>query len=318
MKILITGVAGFIGFSSAISLLKKKNIIYGIDSLDKYYSTKLKKIRLNKLKSKKKFYFYKIDLTNKKKINNFFSNKKIDLIIHCAAQAGVRYSFQNPNKYIDSNFFGFLNLVLAAKENNVKKIIYASSSSVYGDAKRLPVNEKDKLSKKNIYAVTKKLNEDTAELYSKLDSINFIGLRFFTIFGEWGRPDMLIFKIFKSHIKNKVIKINNFGNHYRDFTYIGDAVNIIDKLVKKKFTGHHIFNICSNNPINVLDLIRDFKTKYNLKIKYISQHKADVLNTHGSNSKIKKYLKIKSFTNFYKAFDKTYNWYIKNKIYNIS
>jgi len=318
MNIFITGVAGFIGFNSAMSLLKKNNTVYGIDIFDKYYSTKLKLGRLKKLKSSKNFHFKKIDLKNKTKLFNFFKNKKIDLILHYAAQPGVRYSFVNPSKYIDTNFFGFLNLVMAAKKNNVKKIIYASSSSVYGDSKKLPVNENSVLSKKNIYAVTKKLNEDTAELYSKLTNINFIGLRFFTIFGEWGRPDMLIFKIFNAQINQKTLHLNNYGNHYRDFTYIEDAINIVDKVIKKKLTGHHVFNICSNNPINIDDIINNFKSKYKIKIKYKSLHKADVLNTHGNNLKIKKLLNVKSFTNFYKAFYKTFEWYKKNRIYKIS
>lgn len=157
MNILITGVAGFIGFNSAISLLKNKNNVFGIDIIDKYYSSKLKLKRLEKLKLNKKFKFKKIDLKNRQKLFNFLKNKKIDVILHFAAQPGVRYSFINPSKYIDTNFFGFLNLVLAARKNKIKKIIYSSSSSVYGDSKNLPVNEKTKLSKKNIYAVTKKI-----------------------------------------------------------------------------------------------------------------------------------------------------------------
>ena len=318
MNIFITGVAGFIGFNSAMSLLKKNSTVYGIDIFDKYYSTKLKLARLKKLKSNKNFHFKKVDLKNKTKLFNLFKNKKIDLILHYAAQPGVRYSFVNPSKYIDTNFFGFLNIVMAAKKNNVKKIIYASSSSVYGDSKKLPVNENSVLSKKNIYAVTKKLNEDTAELYSKLTNINFIGLRFFTIFGEWGRPDMLIFKIFNAQINQETLHLNNYGNHYRDFTYIEDAINIVDKVIKKKLTGHHVFNICSNNPINIDDIINNFKSKYKIKIKYKSLHKADVLNTHGNNLKVKKLLNVKSFTNFYKAFYKTFEWYKKNRIYKIS
>lgn len=318
MNILITGVAGFIGFNSAISLLKNKNNVFGIDNIDKYYSSKLKFKRLKKLKLNKKFRFQKIDLKNKKKLFNFLKNKKIDVILHFAAQPGVRYSFINPSKYIDTNFFGFLNLVLAAKKNNIKKIIYSSSSSVYGDSKNLPVNEKTELSKKNIYAVTKKLNEDTAELYSKLTGIDFIGLRFFTIFGEWGRPDMFIFKIFNAQVKKQTLNVNNYGNHFRDFTYIQDVTKILDKLIKKKIVGHHIFNVCSNNPINIHDIINNFKKKYKIKIKYKSLHKADVLNTHGNNSKIKNLLKIKSFTNFYKAFYRTYEWYKENKIYKIT
>ena len=318
MRILITGAAGFLGFCSAVSLLKKEHIIYGIDSFDNYYSIKLKKKRIKELKNYKNFYFKRIDISKKKKLENFLNNKKIDVVIHFAAQAGVRYSYINPSKYISANFFGFLNLILASKKNKIKKIIYASSSSVYGDSKTLPVDERSKLNKKNIYSVTKCLNEDTAKLYNKLYGINFVGLRFFTIFGEWGRPDMLIFKIFKSQIEKKILKINNYGNHYRDFTYIGDVRNIINRLVYKKINGHEIFNLCSNNPISILDLIKNFKKNYNLKVKFTPLHKADVINTHGNNKKIKKFLKIKKFSNFYTSFYKTFDWYKKNKINKIS
>ena len=318
MKILITGAAGFIGSCSAVSLLEKGHTIYGIDSFDSYYSVKFKKKRIKKLKNYKNFYFKRIDLNKKKELEIFIKNKKINLVIHLAAQAGVRYSYENPAKYIDSNFFGFLNLVLVSKKNKINKIIYASSSSVYGDSKILPVNEKSKLNKKNIYSVTKCLNEETAKLYSNLYNINFVGLRFFTIFGEWGRPDMLIFKIFKSQIEKKVLKINNHGNHYRDFTYIDDVTKIINKLVYKKINGHEIFNLCSNNPISILDIIKNFKKKYNIKIKFASLHKADVINTHGNNQKIRKFLKIKKLSNFYRSFYKTFEWYKKNKINKIS
>jgi UDP-glucuronate 4-epimerase len=317
MNILITGVAGFIGFNAAKDLIIKKHRVLGLDNLDNYYSLKIKKTRLKNLKKYKNFFFYKIDLTNKKKLILFFKNKKIDLIIHLAAQAGVRYSFINPNKYVDNNFFGFLNLILCARENKVKKIIYASSSSVYGDCKKLPVNENANLDTKNIYAVTKKLNEDTAELYSKLSYIKFVGLRFFTIFGEWGRPDMLIFKIFKSYFSKKILHVNNYGNHYRDFTYIEDVIKILNKLITKKINKHEIFNVCSNNPINISDLIDNFSQKYQLKKKFIKLHKADVINTHGNNIKIKKFLKLKKFSNFYHSFYKTFKWYKENKIYKI-
>ena len=317
MKILITGVAGFIGYNIAADLLNNNHYVYGLDNLDNYYSIKIKKKRLINLNKNKKFFFTKIDLNNKRKLDNYFNKKKFEIVIHLAAQAGVRYSFENPEKYINSNFFGFLNLVLCSRENNVKKIIYASSSSIYGDSKKLPVSENHQLSTKNIYAVTKKLNENTAELYSNLTNIKFIGLRFFTIFGEWGRPDMLIFKIFKSHFTKKKLYINNFGNHSRDFTYIGDVIKIIKKLIFKNLSKHTIFNICSNNPININNLIKNFSKNYKLNTKFIKLHKADVINTHGSNKKIKKQLHLKSFSKFYKAFYNTFEWYKKNKIYKI-
>ena len=314
MKILVTGVAGFIGFSISNFLLKRKYKIYGIDNLDNYYSIDFKKKRLEELRKYNNFYFKNFDLNNKKKLNKFLEKKNIKIIIHLAAQAGVRYSFENPKKYIDSNFFGFLNLVLCSKKHKINKIIYASSSSVYGDSKSLPVSERSELKSKNIYSASKILNENTAELYSKLFNINFVGLRFFTIFGEWGRPDMLIYKLFKSHLNRNKIKINNFGNHYRDFTYIGDVNKILYKLIKSKVSGHKIYNISSNKPINIKKLVNKFEKLYDLNKQYVKLHKADVLNTHGNNKKILNKLKVSFSKDFYKNLFNTFKWYRQNKI----
>ncbi len=311
MNILITGVAGFLGFSIANHLIKKNNI-FGIDNFDKYYSPFYKKKRIIELKKYKNFVFLNADINNKKKINLFIKNKKINLIMHFAAQAGVRYSFINPIKYTEVNILGFLNIVEIAKINKIKNVIYASSSSVYGESRVFPNSEKDNIKPKNIYSISKKINEDTASLYSNVFNINFIGLRFFTIYGEWGRPDMLIFKMFKSFFTNKKLNINNFGNHYRDFTYIGDVIKIIDKLINKKFIGHNIFNVCSNNPQNILKIIKFFQNKQKIKTKLIGLNKADVFKTHGDNYKIKKFLKIKKFTSFSVGFNKTFIWYKKN------
>ena len=195
MKIIITGVAGFIGFNLAKKLLQKKNTIYGIDNLDNYYSVSYKKKRLKELKKFKNFYFKKIDII---KINKkHFKNIKIDTVVHLAAQAGVRYSFNRPAKYIDTNIIGFLNLIKFSNQKKIKKILYASSSSVYGDSINFPLKESENLNPKNIYGISKKINEKTAELYSKIYKMNFIGLRFFTVFGEWGRPDMFMMKYLK-------------------------------------------------------------------------------------------------------------------------
>ena len=317
MKILITGVAGFIGFNLAEYLIKKKYTIYGLDNFDSYYSIALKKKRLTILNKNKNFIFSKVDIVNEKNLNNFFKNKKIDLIIHLAAQAGVRYSYENPSKYIDTNIFGFLNLIEQAKKRKIKKIMYASSSSVYGDNRNFPLKEHEELNPKNIYAVSKKLNEETAEMYHKIYGINFIGLRFFTIYGEWGRPDMFMFKLFKAFFLKRTFYLNNYGNHLRDFTYIGDAVKIIDKLIQKRTIGNYIFNVCSNNPQNILKIVNKFNKKNKTAVKMINMHKADVLKTHGNNSKINKFLKYKIFSNFDIFFDKTFKWYKENKIYNI-
>jgi len=244
MKVLITGTAGFIGFNLANHLLKNNYKVIGIDNFDKYYSIALKKKRLSILKKNKNFDFVKLDINNKKKLKVFFKGKKINIIINLAAQAGVRYSFENPTKYVDVNILGFLNLVEEAKNNNIKKFVYASSSSIYGDSTNFPLRENEKLNPKNIYAVSKKINEEIAEMHQKIDKIKFIGLRFFTVYGEWGRPDMFMLKLFKAHMTNKTFFLNNYGNHLRDFTYIGDVVKAVGKLIKKNFIKHEVFNIC--------------------------------------------------------------------------
>ncbi len=315
-NILITGVAGFIGFNTANALSKIYNV-YGIDNLDNYYSKKIKIKRLKELKKNKNFLFKNINIVNLKKLSNFISSKKIQVIIHFAAQAGVRYSYINPEKYLNNNILGFLNIIWSAKKNEVKKIIYASSSSVYGDNKSYPLNESIFLKPKNIYAVSKMLNEQTAELYQQITNIKFIGIRFFTIFGEWGRPDMFLFKLFKAFKLKKEIELNNFGKHERDFTYIGDVIKILKKLITKKTYKHEIINICSNNPKNILEIVNNFRKKRNLKTKLINLHKADVIKTHGDNKKIKKFLKINKFSDFNKSFLKTFEWYRKNNFHKL-
>ncbi len=315
MNILITGVAGFIGYNFASFFLKKGNKVYGIDNFDKYYSVGLKKKRIRILRQKKNFFFDKIDIVNKNRLSNYFKIKKIDTIIHLAAQAGVRYSFKNPEKYIDVNIFGFLNLIEEAKKNKITKIIYASSSSAYGESNKFPLKESEKLNPKNIYGVSKMINEEIAELYQRIYKINFIGLRFFTIYGEWGRPDMFMSKLFKSYMTKDVFYLNNYGNHLRDFTYIGDAVQIVVKLMRKKFNEHEVFNICSSKPINIYNVVKNFRKNRKVKVKLIGINKADILKTHGSNTKIKKHVSNIVFSNFYKAFYKTFNWYKKNEIH---
>ncbi len=315
MRVLITGVAGFIGTNLSLHYLEKRHKVYGIDNFDKYNSLDLKKFRLRILKKQKNFIFKKIDITDRDDLFKYFKNKKIDLIIHLAGQAGVRYSLLNPKKYINNNIIGFLNIVFSAKKYNIKKIIYASSSSVYGDSKKFPSKETDKLKQKNIYAVSKKLNEKIAEVYSKLTQIKFIGLRFFTIYGEFGRTDMFLFKLFKSSFNKDIFKINNFGNHLRDFTYIKDVNEIVYKLSFKNLGKNEIFNICSNNPKNIFKIVKYFKKENDVRVHLVNKHKADILKTHGDNSKLIKKIKFDNFTNINKEIFKIYDWYKRNKIY---
>jgi len=317
MKILVTGVAGFIGFSIAENFLKKGFVVYGIDNFDSYYSIKLKKLRIINLKKYKNFIFYKFDLNNKKKLKFFFKNKKFDYVFHMAAQAGVRYSYFNPKKYINTNILMFINLLNLLKKKIPKNIFYASSSSVYGNSSDFPLKENKVLAPINIYGVSKKINEVTADFFRRIYKFNIVGLRFFTVYGEWGRPDMFVMKLFKCKLENSKFYLNNNGKHERDFTYIGDVIKILNRIFKKKFVEVKILNICSNKPINIKKIIRSNNLLNKIKINYISKNKADVLKTHGSNSKVKKISSFKKFLDFNEGLKKTYNWYLKYRINNI-
>jgi UDP-glucuronate 4-epimerase len=312
-KFLINGACGFIGFNLTIKLLEKSFIVFGIDNLDNYYSVKLKRRRLRELQKYKNFIFYKSDINNSKSLEKIFSNKKPDIIIHLAAQAGVGYSFKNPLKYIDTNIRGYINLLEICKKYKPKKIFSASSSSVYGDSKKFPLTENTSINPKNLYGLSKKTGEAISEIYSKNYNLNIICLRFFTVFGEWGRPDMVMLKILDSAFNNKIFYLNNFGNHTRDFTYIGDLTDNLIKLfnskIKKKF---EIINICSNKPVKLTYIINYIENKTR-KINIIKRklQKADIVKTHGSNLRLKKYVKKISFTNTNQAIDKTINWFSK-------
>ena len=322
MNILITGCAGFIGFhlSEFLSKKYKKSKIIGFDNINNFYSPILKKMRIKELKKNKNFYFKKIDLENKKKLENIFKKNKIKIVIHLAAQAGVRDSLKMPNSYFKSNFIGFMNIVAASNKNMVKKFIFASSSSVYGDKKKFPLKENMNISPKNIYAATKKINEDIANDLSKISNMKMIGLRFFTVYGKFGRPDMFIFKFLNSLLNNKKFYLFNKGNHYRDYTHIDDVVNIIINLIKKKITRKfQIFNICSNNPIDLNKLVKFISNFLNIKPKIIKKKRnsIEVLKTHGDNKKILSFLKIKLRKNIFFELPTIIDWYKKNQIWKL-
>lgn len=310
MSILITGSAGFIGYHFAKYFLEKNIKVIGIDNLNNYYSPKLKKIRLLILKKNKNFIFYKKDILDFKSLKQIFINHNITAIYHFAAQAGVRYSILHPRKYLDSNIKGFFNILEMCKDFHIKKLYYASSSSVYGDLKTFPLNENYYTKPKNFYSFSKKTNEDMAEIYSRLYKFKAIGLRFFTVFGEFGRPDMFIFKLLDCFYKKKVFKLNNYGNHTRDFTYINDAVDMVVKINVKNISLHEVYNVCSNRPINLKKIIQIIYNYSSLpKIKKVSFQQADSLKTHGDNFKILKNTKFKNFTNINLALKNTIHWY---------
>ena len=315
MKILVTGCAGFVGYHLCKRLLKNKDHkIYGVDNLNNYYSLGLKKLRLKKIRIKKNFFFYKIDKSNFKKLKSIFKKNKFDIIINLAAQAGVRYSISNPKAYFNSNISGFFNLAELSRIYGIKKIFYASSSSVYGEKKKFPLNEREIVNPKNIYSLSKKNNEDVAQIYSNYYNINFVGLRLFTIYGDWGRPDMLIIKYITAAVKNKKFYLNNYGKHFRDFTHINDVVNNILILMKKNFKKKHmIFNICSNNPVSLKFILKLLDKEFG-KPKIIKRTKqlADVYKTHGDNKKLISVTKYKNFVDIKVGLIEVINWAKEN------
>ena len=312
-NVVVTGCCGFIGFSLSQKLLNNKNIkVIGLDTINDYYDVNLKKQRLKLLKQNKNFQFKKVDIKNYNLLKKIFHKDKIDIIYNFAAQAGVQYSIKNPKKYMDSNCMGFFNILELARKSGVKNIFYASSSSVYGDSKKFPVIENFDLKPKNFYGFSKKTNEEMAEIYSRYYGIKTIGLRFFTVFGPWGRPDLVINKLIDSFFKNKIFYLNNFGKHVRDFTYIDDVIKIILKLSinNKNVKDCEIFNICGSQPVSLLYLIKLFKKKVG-KPKIIKRafQKGDILKSYGSNRKLNKVLGKLKFTNFDDGFVDTLEWY---------
>ena len=296
-KILITGHLGFIGFHLAKRMLSEGNIIMGVDSLNNYYSTKLKNSRGNILKNIKGNYSSLImDLSDEKVIKNI-KKFKPDLIINLAAQAGVRHSLTNPDDYIKNNMSSFLNLVKYAKDHEVEKIVYASTSSVYGGNKDFPFKESDRVDNPlQFYAVTKRSNELMATAFNDLYKINFIGLRFFTVYGPWGRPDMSIHKFTSLISKNKPIDVFNYGRHTRDFTYIDDIVEGINLISNKKNrylskTFSEIYNIGGNRPVSLNKVIKEIEKNLGLKAKrnLLPLQKGDVKKTISDISKIQKH-----------------------------
>ena len=302
MKIFITGCCGFIGFNFANFLAKsnKKLRIIGIDNLNNYYSVDLKKKRLKELNKNKNFIFHKIDINQYEKLKKLYKKYAFNYVFHFAAQAGVRYSLINPKAYIENNVSGFFNILNLSLKLNVKKLFYASSSSVYGELNKFPLKENYILKPKNIYGLSKKINEEMVNVLLLKKKMQCIGLRFFTVYGEWGRPDMFMMKYLNAtYNKSRVFYLNNYGNHFRDFTYIADVCTILKKLIYSKLKYKHlIINICSNKPLKITKIIKkiDNLTLNKPKIRKRSLQKADILKTHGDNSLVKKITGIKKFT----------------------
>lgn len=330
MSILITGSAGFIGGELAYRLLKMKLKVIGVDNHNNYYDTRLKKKRVYRLKKFKNYKHYKFDILNQKKLLNICKKHKINKIIHLAGQAGVRYSLVNPRSYLNSNIVGFFNILNTCKILKINNLLYASTSSVYGLNKKIPFSENDNTDHPiSFYSATKKCNEIIAHSYSYLYNIKTIGLRFFTVYGPWGRPDMALFKFVDDILKNKKIKVYNKGDHIRDFTYIDDITDGIIKLLKldlKKDLNFNlkkpspsssicpwrIYNIGSNKKIKLMEFIHVIEKILNkkAKIQYLPLQKGDVKTTYANISKIKSDAKYKPSTDIYKGVSKFINWYL--------
>ncbi len=312
--ILITGCSGFIGYHLTKKLLNNYNII-GIDNLNDYYDINLKKDRLNNLKHKN-FKFIKCDISVSRELEKIFNENKIDKVINSAAQAGVRYSIENPDVYINTNIIGFYNILENIKKHKIEHLIYASSSSVYGN-NELPFKESNSTDNPiSLYAATKKTDEILAQTYSNLYNIKCTGLRFFTVYGPFGRPDMAYFNFTKKIINKETIQLYNNGESLRDFTYIDDIVEGIIKVLDNKKTK--IYNIGNSNPIKMLDFINILKETlinnnliedYELNIELLPKQLGDVDNTYADIKEIKKDFNYKPNTNIEDGLDKFIKWY---------
>ena len=314
MNFLISGSAGFIGFHLSEFLLKKKHTVYGVDDLNSYYDVKLKKSRLDKLKKYKNFVFFKRKIEDIK-IVKFFKKKKIDIIINLAAQAGVRHSLENPYVYINSNILGQVNMLELAKELKIKKYIYASSSSVYGGNKSLPFSVKDRVDNPiSLYAASKKSTELIAEYYSHLYKINSIGLRFFTVYGPWGRPDMATFIFTKNILNGKPINIFNYGKMKRDFTYVDDIISGIYGAINFKMKKlHKVYNLGNSKPESLLEFIKTIEKNLNKKAKknYLSLQPGDVPATFADISESTRDLKFLPKTEINDGIPRFIEWFKK-------
>lgn len=329
-KILVTGAAGFIGFNLTRKLLKLGHEVVGIDNLNNYYDVELKKNRLNVLRSAK-FTFYKIDISNKKNLYDVFAEEKPDIVVNLAAQAGVRYSLENPQAYLDSNLQGFLNILECCRKFPVEHLVYASSSSVYGGNKKVPFSTNDNVDHPvSLYAATKKSDELMAHVYSHLFGIPTTGLRFFTVYGPWGRPDMAYFSFTQNIVAGKPIKIFNNGKMKRDFTYIDDIVEGITRVIENppvknenwsaatqgissSWAPYKIYNIGNNHPVELMKFIEILEQKIGKTAikEYYGMQPGDVTQTYADIEDLKQSVDFSPSTELGVGIGKFIEWYRK-------
>ena len=329
MKILVTGSAGFIGSSLIKDLLARGDEVVGIDNLNDYYDPQIKLDRLNQFNDHDLFTHIKGDIVDSDLLEKCFENNNFDSVVNLAAQAGVRYSIENPRAYIDSNIVGFLNILECCRNFKINHLVYASSSSVYGANELMPFSVNHNVDHPlSLYAASKKSNELMAHTYSELYSLPTTGLRFFTVYGPWGRPDMALFKFTKSIFEGEEIEIFNFGKHKRDFTYIDDIVNGIIKVIEKppqknpNWTGlkpdpgssrapWKVYNIGNNSPVELEEFIKAIEDSIGLKAKknFLPLQPGDVPDTYADISALEKDFNYRPNTSIYEGLNKFIDWY---------
>ncbi len=329
MHVLVTGVAGFIGHHLALRLLARGDSVVGIDNLNDYYDVNLKENRLKRFPAGAKFSFRKLDIANRADIQLLFETEKFDAVVNLAAQAGVRYSITHPHAYIEANIVGFLNLIEGARHTQVKHFVFASSSSVYGANTRMPLSESDNVDHPlSLYAATKKSNELVAHSYANLFQLPCTGLRFFTVYGPWGRPDMALFKFTKAILADEPIEVFNHGNMIRDFTYIDDIVEgvmrVVDATAKPdstwagdkpdpaiSYAPYRIFNIGNNNPIRLMRYINALEDCLGKKAKMnmLPMQPGDVPATAADVSRLQAAVDFRPSTEVEAGIAKFVEWY---------
>lgn len=316
--IFVTGCAGFIGFHLSQRLLNEGYSVLGIDNLNKYYDIKLKHDRLHLLKKHPNFTFMKGSIENLELLESLFDQYDLDLVVHLAAQPGVRYSLTNPHVYIQSNLVGFTNLLECCKKHQISHFIYASSSSVYGENKKVPFSIHDRTDQPiSLYAATKKANELIAYTYSHLYSLPTTGLRFFTVYGPWGRPDMAVFSFAKAIIEQKPIDIYNYGDMKRDFTYIDDVNESIFRLIKKgppknpPFPPYKLYNIGNHQPVQLNDLIKLLEEQLGRKAikQFLPIQPGDVPKTFADINDLVKDINFKPIVSIEEGIKRFIKWY---------
>ncbi|XLQ11088.1 MAG: GDP-mannose 4,6-dehydratase [cyanobacterium endosymbiont of Epithemia adnata isolate EadnSB Bon19] len=318
MRILITGVAGFIGYHLAQRLLVEGYQIYGIDNLNNYYDVTLKQARLEQLLCQNNFEFNCLDISHRSLVIDLFQEYSFEYVIHLAAQAGVRYSLKNPEAYIDSNLVGFANLLEGCRHNYINHLVFASSSSVYGSNKKVPFSVTDNVDRPvSLYAATKKANELMAYTYSHLYQIPITGLRFFTVYGPWGRPDMAYFKFVRKITEKKPIDVYNYGRMKRDFTYIDDVIEAMVRIIPKSPLNtinqppYKIYNLGNNNPVELKEFIEAIETALNMKAvkKFLPMQPGDVVSTYADIDELVNDIGFRPMTKITQGIQQFVAWY---------